>query len=287
MKLYVIGNGFDLSHGVKSSYRDFKDYLLMNDSELIDKLDEFIDTESLWSDFEEALVEMDGDAISDYASSSLISYASDEWSDAYHHEYQFYIEEGVELITKRLKEHFTNWILGLKIHSNKRVKFCLNSKFLTFNYTSVLELIYKIKRKDILYIHNKAVNTNSTLILGHSRNKANRISFQEKTDEDTDPRVAEGNRLLDDYYEETYKDTETIIKNNSIYFNDLKNINKIYVYGHSISKVDEEYFIELIKYVDKKAFWTVSYYDDLERIKLKDKLIKLGVVANNINLIRI
>lgn len=63
MKLYIIGNGFDLIHGMKTSYSDFKDWLLsVGYIEILEELqsiykiqenDEFL----LWSDFEKALGE--------------------------------------------------------------------------------------------------------------------------------------------------------------------------------------------------------------------------------------
>ena len=67
MKLYIIGNGFDLMHGMRTSYSDFKDWLLsIGCIEIVEELqciyklqenNEFV----LWSDFEKALGEYDVD----------------------------------------------------------------------------------------------------------------------------------------------------------------------------------------------------------------------------------
>ena len=47
--LYIIGNGFDLAHGIKSKYSDFRDFLASNQLELYQGLQEFFDEDYLWS----------------------------------------------------------------------------------------------------------------------------------------------------------------------------------------------------------------------------------------------
>ena len=61
MKLYIIGNGFDLAHNIKSRYSDFGRFLEENyyglkvQSEIL-----YEDTDvSLWTDFETALGSID------------------------------------------------------------------------------------------------------------------------------------------------------------------------------------------------------------------------------------
>lgn len=53
--LYVIGNGFDIMHGVPSRYYDFKEYLLKRDSKIIEVLENNWELKDFWSDFEENL----------------------------------------------------------------------------------------------------------------------------------------------------------------------------------------------------------------------------------------
>lgn len=35
MKLYIIGNGFDLNHGMKTAYWDYREFLAQNHSTII------------------------------------------------------------------------------------------------------------------------------------------------------------------------------------------------------------------------------------------------------------
>ena len=62
-KLYIIGNGFDIQHGLKSRYWDFKEYLDIKDRNLVDKLEEYFGADALWSDFEETLAYLDTEQI--------------------------------------------------------------------------------------------------------------------------------------------------------------------------------------------------------------------------------
>lgn len=270
-KLYIIGNGFDIQHGLKSRYWDFKEYLDNTDKQLVEKLEEYFGSDALWSDFEETLAYLDTEQIVDECMDYLQPYSAEDWSDAYHHDYQYEVQQRINLITDTLKKRFTEWILQLRLPNNANENMVVvdkNAKFINFNYTDTLERLYKVAQEKIFYIHNKAVDTNSTLILGHSRNPQNAKKLDELyNDEDTDVRVAEGNRILDDYFIETYKSTETIITENSDFFDSLKYLETIYVFGHSLSVVDRPYFLEIIKRIDKdKVTWKVSFHNKKDLI---------------------
>ena len=58
--LYVIGNGFDLAHGVPSSYSKFRDWLGRH-SDLREALETYIRNDALWWNLEEALADLDLD----------------------------------------------------------------------------------------------------------------------------------------------------------------------------------------------------------------------------------
>lgn len=287
-RLYIIGNGFDIFHGVKSKYSDFKDYVEKNDNDLFEALEEYFNTDELWSDFEETLAYIDTDKIVDDASDFLVSYGADDWSDAYHHDYQYEVQRAIDVVTVSLKEHFTKWILSLDIPDTVKLELPVSSLYLTFNYTDTLERTYKIPPAQIIYIHNKAINETSTLILGHSRQPTPDNSFDKEADwEDQDVRVAEGNRILDSYFEETYKNTDTIIKENKSFFGKLSSIEEIFVLGHSISPVDIKYFQTVFNTVSKNSTWTVSYYSDDLKEKFTKTLISIGVSADKINLVKL
>lgn len=53
--LYILGNGFDLHHGILSSYGSMAIWLRTHNYDLYDKLSEICNVDFLWSDFERAL----------------------------------------------------------------------------------------------------------------------------------------------------------------------------------------------------------------------------------------
>lgn len=281
-KLYIIGNGFDVHHQIKSKYSDFKNYVQEQDNDLYEMLEKYFNTDELWSDFEETLAYIDTDTITDDASNFLVSYGADDWSDAYHHDYQYEIEQALELVTVKLKTHFTNWILQLEIPSSPQANIDKNAIFINFNYTDTLERAFGVSQNRIIYIHNKAVDTESTLILGHSREFDEKDSFSKDNDEDTDPRVAQGNDLLDDYFKQTYKDTETIISENGSFFDSLDEINEVFVLGHSMSPVDIKYFQLIKDKVDENAYWTISFHQEKEKEDKFKIASGLGIQSSNI-----
>lgn len=62
MQLWIIGNGFELAHELKTRYYDFRDYLEEHDSGLKNTLEEgYSDSFELWSNFEDVLGRLDYD----------------------------------------------------------------------------------------------------------------------------------------------------------------------------------------------------------------------------------
>jgi hypothetical protein len=289
-KLFIIGNGFDIYHGVPSRYSDFKSYLEDNGRELCEKLEDYFDYESLWADFEKVLGEFDADQLVDNSSTFLVSYGAEDWSDSYHHDYQYEIDKVVEALTSTLMSSFTEWVLQLEIPSeaeigNKRLSYIdSNATFLTFNYTKTLQTAYLVPECNVLHIHNKAENGNSNLILGHAWKPVSRNSKMTQEDlENQDVRIAEGDAIIDQYFEKTYKATDEIIKANRAFFSNLHTIEDIYVLGHSISSVDIAYFQELVKSINaKNTKWHISYFGDDELKKHTATMNNLGI---NVSLI--
>lgn len=290
-RLYIIGNGFDLYHGIKSSYWHFRDFVKKVDNTLFDALEEYFNPDDLWSDFEKALEFLDTDKIVDEAGNYLESYSNENWKDAYHHDYQYEIQTRIDIVTDLLKKIFTEWILQLELPEDStinRLSINKNSAFLNFNYTRTLEKLYGVSLDNIIYIHNKIENKESNLILGHSREPNSNNSFNKNNSEEQDVRITEGNSILDQYFLATYKSTKTVIHEYANFFNSLSSIEEIIVLGHSLSDVDLPYFEKIIQKVDKeKVLWSISYHSEqdakhhhkvLMDLGIDDKLITIGKI---------
>jgi hypothetical protein len=137
--LIITGNGFDLYHGIDSTYRNFKSYLAQGENEaLLQCLDKYVDENASWQQFEDALGRM----------------------DAHREEHPF---------TREMGEKLRGWAQGLDTCKEQRFsRKVISNKghFLNFNYTNTLENTYKINPERILYIHGIAA-AKGKLIVGH------------------------------------------------------------------------------------------------------------------------
>jgi hypothetical protein len=171
--LYIIGNGFDLHHGMTTSYADFHRYVSANCEELESDLENYfnlsVNSEFLWKDFEADLGSFDFRAFfddhnetnndSDFFRSSDVFGVEDE------------VVEAVENLITSLRDNLSDWIASIELPEaasaqNKLIRFRNKAKFINFNYTDTLKGLYGISKRDILYIHNNA-DEGKKLIFGH------------------------------------------------------------------------------------------------------------------------
>ncbi|MER8808249.1 bacteriophage abortive infection AbiH family protein [Mesorhizobium australicum] len=228
-----------------------------------------------WAEFEDWLASFDSDSLMEDASNFLVGYGADDWSDAYHHDYQYEIEQAVEAISTTLRLRFAEWIRQLPIPSasdftGRRVAIDPSAVFLNFNYTPSLQRLYGIPDANVLHIHGAAANSADTLILGHGwEPDPNPDPYRfEQDPEGADMRVIEGQRLVDDYFKDTFKPTSKVIENNAFFFAGLAAVDRVFVMGHSVSDVDHPYFDEVIANIDvNRVRWKISYYRDLDGLR--------------------
>lgn len=288
--LYIIGNGFDIFHGIHSRFSDFKKYLLNTDPSLHNLIEEFIPCDEDWNDFEQALAEIDVDNVIDEASQFLVSYGADDWSDSYHHDYQYEISNIIDALSEQLKTRFAEWIEQLYIPNKTEIRTPIlgmdkTAKYLTFNYTSTLTTAYEVPRANILFIHGEVENQNQNIVLGHAWNPSDIPSLNDVPDpESLDTRVMEGNTIINEYFGRTFKNAPSIINENQSFFSSISEISNIYILGHSLSAVDICYFEAIAQNIDTdKVRWRISYYGDDELNKHQVTMNKLGIDRAKIN----
>ena len=235
---------------------------------------QYIPEDSLWTSFEEALAELDEEHLQDDNSCYLLGYGDENWRDSAHHDYQYMIGETLSFASD-IPQYFRKWICSIDTCVAPIMPAHIvdkNNLYLSFNYTDTLEKVYNIPTENILYIHGKAC-CGDDLIVGHHSDdlvqdesepqfdtEEERQIYYDNYDEDV--RETEARRIIKSYFKSTYKDTSKIIKNNHCFFNSLSTIDEIYIYGHSLSKIDFEYFDEIHKCVVQKCHWFISYHDD-------------------------
>ena len=309
--LYIIGNGFDMYHGLDTKYQSFGFFLKKKHSRIYDYLTDYYGLPHLediddnyyeWANFERVLADLDYESVLDDNSDYLPNIASDEFKSGDWHALQQVMNGVVDDLTDNLFEAFKEFILNVhfpKISSSDLLKIDKYSFFISFNYTDSLEHYYNITAKNIFYIHKKA-KSNDVLILGHGTDPDNFIvedekmpeglsleeqdEWREQMSDSFDFSYEQGRDKILDYFSKSFKYTEDIISQNKFFFDRLTDVKKVIVLGHSISDVDQPYFKKILQSIENKTIvWTVSYYGDKKPIY--DHLIEIGLNEKQINLI--
>lgn len=246
MKLLIIGNGFDIAHGMATKYSDFKDYLTMHKPSLKESLEELYPDKNekgkylLWSDFEEMLAYPDlqyANSVNDLLGTDLMG---EYWANHV------------------ISEWFKEWAKHINYESYSvlpenhpfRKYLSKDNVALSFNHTSTLQGIYDFN--DVLNIHGNSarglLNSDEEIIFGHRHIEGN-----------SHPLVTA-----------TEKPVEKVLEAHRQWFSDLERnasqINEIVIMGLSYGEVDLPY-LEKVKRCCPKSPWTLFWYADADREK--------------------
>ena len=270
--LYIIGNGFDLHHGLNTSYKNFRDNVVLKAPNLWKQLTDIygddVTKNMWWSDFEAKLADIN-----------------------YNH--LLNSDNGVAMggmkvqnfLTGQLPPLFGKWIksINLNIVPENELDIDKDALFFTFNYSLVLEKIYKVNKDNIWHIHNSIeevdkiiVGHNSdlnTLISNYNLNRGNK-QYNSWIVDNIIPFAAEG-----------AKDVEKRIADNMENFNKYSNIKHIISMGFSFNKIDMPYVKAIISSnTNKKNIdWTIYYHQEGEDDIIIEKLKNIGIKEIQIN----
>ena len=270
--LYIIGNGFDLHHGLNTSYKNFRDNVVLKApnlwKQLIDIYGDDVTKDMWWSDFEAKLADIN-----------------------YNH--LLNSDNGVAMggmkvqnfLTGQLPPLFGKWIksITLKNAPEKQLDIDKDALFFTFNYSLVLEKIYKVNKDNIWHIHNSIEEVDkiivghdsdlNTLISNYNLNRGNK-QYNSWIVDNIIPFAAEG-----------AKDVEKRIADNMENFNKYSNIKHIISMGFSFNKIDMPYVKPIISSnTNKKNIdLTIYYHQKGEDDIIIEKLKKIGIKEIQIN----
>ncbi len=286
--LYIIGNGFDLWHGIASRLADFKEFVSEEDQRVADDVERYLPSREDWSDLESALADIDVEAIAEDLGHFMGSYGTDDWSDAGHGDYQYEVDNLVERLSVDLRRLFAKWVRQLPVpnHSTApKVLHNLDTKalFFTFNYTRTLTSVYGVPSRNVLHIHGCTDLAGDELVLGHGWGPASRPSLNAGLEnEDIDHRVYEANDIIDRYFASTFKRSDEIISRHALAFASLSDIQEVIVLGHSLSAVDAPYFEALLQQRSvANARWFVACREGDDWDEKLELLNALGVPIEN------
>lgn len=299
--LYMIGNGFDLMHGVKSTYRDFERTLGKNNP-LRYALETYLRTDSLWSDFEEALGHLDvemmcNDGVMDMWLDNFDAYDPDAQAA------DFFLAvdaatNPVDVITDDLPRRFRMWVESLEVKTESRPLQGLikDGKVLNFNYTEFIEDLYGVSESNVCYIHGcrrkKENQPKEKLILGHRPGAGDEDSNLKQRGKHKNSykrnmlEAAQDTALthVARYDDETTKRCDVIIASHKDFFEGLKSIGQVVCIGHSLSEVDWDYFKEIVNQNDfpSDMMWYVGCHGENDLMNLERLISVLGLEKEQI-----
>lgn len=282
---FVIGNGFDLYHGIKSKYSDFKQYLLNSYGNEVKQMDELFKAHILkrginqninqieyWSSFEE-LTEVFNDLAANDVFKSKIQQSFSTVSGLQAQNYLQFAEI--------IRGMFGEWAKQIDI-SKINPKLLLeknknNNFYLTFNYTRVLEECYQIAGGKICHIHGSVSNPES-IIVGFDKTNNQKYAIPPPNEQeekfhitrvgDVDSRNAD--KRIAQIRSMYFKDCAGNIEYCKNTFNMIASFNQTVIIGLSCGEEDQKYISEILKrsryiiYIyynnsDKQRFEKISY----------------------------
>jgi hypothetical protein len=276
--LYIIGNGFDLWHGLPTSYNRFYEFA----KDILDELEQYfyggVEPDCLWYDFEESLGKFEWEMFYEEYDYADVSAEDFKLSDTYGIESD--VSEQADNMVNEIRIRFHDWICNIDISkASKKLTFSSDSRFLTFNYTSTLQDVYGIGDDRVCHIHGKA-DRYDELVFGHGD------TFEEEPDVDEHGEsnctiFSDAERAARYPFYAFQKPVERVIERNSDFFEPLHDITDVIVIGHSLNEIDLPYFEKVAKSA-KRAKWTVSFHEHQEKVEHLKQLLKCGVPAEDI-----
>lgn len=264
--LYIIGNGFDLFHKVKTKFIHFYSWLNLKD----EKHERFatemenlflsysIHGNLLWRDFEKALGDLDINYVQE-------QYSGEEENKAFDEKYQKRAAQIMHKTTRMIPSYLREWIAETDITKvTPKLPLSKDSLYLSFNYTLLLENVYHIPKERIVHIHH-CYTDQEDLVTGHNKSFPTWLEHQNINVEMALQNISsEANALK--------KPVKEIIKQNSVFFNSLSKVSNIIVFGHSLSPIDGPYFEQVFRNVQDDAYWYFVCRNEDDKIRYQEKI---------------
>lgn len=287
-RLIIIGNGFDLHHELPTSYNNFRNFLEDGEAwgnikmprigDLLYLLDSYFYFNHNWSDFEEKLASFDIQSFVDEEGIALVESDDDEHPMRNQAIMEDSCSDKLKSLIEDLPKEINNWICSLSYNIDSELLVnCFDNQddFISFNYSSTLEKVYEINPSQIAYLHGKASIPYQIeqIVIGHGTKHVEIPDYNTHTKSLNDI-------FASDIYEESKYIYKELYKNPSKHIPKLQNIeknayyyNEVIILGHSLGKVDQEYFTYISNIIRKNIPIRIYYHD-------KNKLSEMINYAN-------
>ena len=272
--LYIIGNGFDLHHGLNTSYSSFRDNCAKKSTILWGVLTEIygdsVNEDMWWSDFEEMLAKI-----------HYLNLVHTHNGDA------MGAMKVQKLLNGTIPPFFGGWIRDLnhKTQIDESLNINPRSLFFTFNYTLTLENVYHVKAENVWHIHGSIKDVDN-IVVGHDSDERKLfVEYIAYKDESESIRSDIADNIIK-MAANGAKNVNIRIANHEAEFSSLyQNIKHIIVMGFSFNDIDKPY-IEAIMNTNTNVGsvdWTIYYHSDGDDKEIINKLMQMGIERNQIN----
>lgn len=264
-KLYLIGNGFDIHHELKTTYKDYKNYLLQQeDSQIVRDFDKFLESKEIdeksiedWSQLEEYTKYIYKTDLGKILSDAIKNSEKDIESARYWDEIQFFSKEYSKWITG-IKSHVNEWIRNVdytNVSMNPKLPIDTTATYINFNYTETLELLYGVPDSNVFHIHGKVGSDD--LVFGNNCNPDDDIKSSliptDNRNEESDWRENQAIDILNSSLEGAksyYKRSNEIMLKHQALFDSIEECQELIIMGVSFGSEDLCY----IKKIAEKGF---------------------------------
>jgi hypothetical protein len=251
--LYILGNGFDLAHGLRTRYQDFKDWLLENCHECFVRRMEalypsVVNNNGEWNDIERALGVFNFEEVTSFD----INFT--DCGDP--EEANLGAGANIKTVTNVLPILLRNWIETIRFDNvDKKFQLEGNCMIISFNYTQTVEQVYGINSERVFHIHSSVKEPSKELIIGYRPEDGydNEVWDTGRTDD---------NAIRHNLLTNMIKPFDSLLDLLRRFFPQLSQVSDVRVIGHSCSRIDEPYFMKIARAIYKDAMWKFYIYND-------------------------
>lgn len=269
--LYICGNGFDLNHGLPTSYKHYRKFLFLRSRDVAESYERlvkllvpeeqpwkniesslFLDFASLWDEIAADEGVLDDEKTDEYGE---IECDKMNFSDSF----ELKINEHTAFIKDFIDVNFRQWVNSISLvglQPKDSIAFEPDSLILTFNYTETIEALYGVPQERILHIHG---TRDERLQFGTSRISPQQVDAHIQREYATLPQYT---GLLSVPHSDYVDDVKTCFKDVKANFSRLQHflegaqIEKVVVMGFSFGIDDMPYFDDLIFKQYRAAHWS-------------------------------
>ena len=278
-KLYIIGNGIDIMHGMKTRYQDFYNWLLISGRlYIVEELQSVYNTKEngeylLWSNFEDALGKYDLNVALEWSFEKL-NIAEISVAGQIHSYPSLFLETQLDDMVNNV---LPKWVGQIRLSTERKLELPKDALYFTFNYTDTLEQLYGISQKSILHIHGR-LNNGDHLIIGHN-------NYREPLDYWDDSKTFRENNERIQRIVNMNNLCKPIVENLNLhkdFFDTMANVECVEIIGHSCAEIDYPYFKRIRESIDNDAKWVFNPYSTDDAKRVNDLIGYLQIQGNTI-----